>query len=68
MKILKSLNDWKKSGFKSVDENIFWKRFMTCKSCENWMGKDKIGYCKICNCTILKLKIPTEKCPINKWD
>lgn len=39
-------------------------RLEICKTCDQWTGTR----CKICGCfTQLKVKIPEEKCPLNKW-
>jgi|TARA_R100000963_G_C4614635_1_gene83939 hypothetical protein len=45
-------------------------RMKICHSCEHLkMGFIKPSECEVCGCIIrLKVKIPSEKCPIDKWD
>ena len=59
---------WANSGMKTLSFNDFDQRMEVCKTCE-WAGTVNgvfIG-CKKCGCTALKLFLPTEKCPLNKW-
>jgi len=65
-----SMLDWAKKGFKVVTEQQFNQRFDICKGCELW-DKDALGgtgRCIQCGCsTQAKLRIATEKCPVEKW-
>jgi hypothetical protein len=58
------------SGFKMVTDAQYEERTNICKSCEFW-NKEAFagtGQCTKCGCsTATKLKLATEKCPIDKW-
>lgn len=59
-----------KSGFKMVTNAQYEERTNICKSCEFWNPKafNNTGQCTKCGCsTVAKLKLATEKCPIDKW-
>ena len=61
---------WAKNGFELADKETFNARLETCKGCEFWdeSGFAKTGRCKKCGCsTQAKLRMATEKCPIDKW-
>lgn len=62
--------NWVKSGFKTVDQETFDGRLDICKGCEFWdaAGMLGTGRCTKCGCsTQAKLRMATEKCPIDKW-
>lgn len=58
------------SGFKMVTDEQYEERKNICKSCEFW-NKEAFagtGQCTKCGCsTAAKLKLATEKCPVDKW-
>ena len=58
------------SGFKMVTAEQYEERTNICKSCEFW-NKEAFagtGQCTKCGCsTKAKLKLATEKCPVDKW-
>lgn len=59
-----------KSGFKTVTDAQYEERTNICKSCEFWKKEafGGTGQCTKCGCsTKIKLKLATEKCPIDKW-
>lgn len=70
MSLLQSSISWAKSGFRVVDDEILNKRKEICKNCEFWDrgAFNYTGKCKKCGCsTWAKLRMESEKCPINKW-
>jgi hypothetical protein len=49
---------------KPSDSPMALKRLEVCKGCEHWTGSK----CKKCGCfTSLKVRLPSEACPIGKW-
>lgn len=49
---------------KPADSPMALKRLEVCKGCEHWTGSK----CKKCGCfTSLKVRLPSEACPIGKW-
>jgi hypothetical protein len=59
-----------KSGMATVTEEQLAERMNICKSCPEWDSAAfaGTGKCKLCGCaTKAKLRMATEKCPINKW-
>ena len=61
---------WAKSGLQTVTTEQFYSRVEICKGCEFWEGSGfaGTGRCKKCGCsTQAKLRMATEKCPIDKW-
>ena len=61
---------WAKSGFKTVTPEQLQARLDICKGCDLWDGAAfaDTGRCKKCGCsTQAKLRLPHEKCPIDKW-
>jgi hypothetical protein len=65
-----SMASWLKNGLSQVPETIYLQRLDTCKGCEFWDGKalKGTGRCRKCGCsTWAKLKLPHEKCPVDKW-
>ena len=61
---------WAKSGMQTVTTEQFYSRVEVCKGCEFWEGSGfaGTGRCKKCGCsTQAKLRMATEKCPIDKW-
>ena len=66
-----SFNNWAKSGFHLVKQEIFEQRKKICKNCDLWdkSAFGNTGKCKECGCsTWTKLKMNTERCPIGKWE
>ena len=65
-----SMGDWIRSGFSVVTEEQLQKRLEICSGCEFWDKSAFVGTgkCKKCGCsTQAKLRLATEKCPIDKW-
>ena len=49
---------------KPSDSPMALKRLEVCKGCEHWTGSK----CRKCGCfTALKVRLPSEACPIGKW-
>ncbi len=68
--VSKSAVNWAKSGFQTASNEQFNERLEICKKCDFWDGAAlaDTGRCKKCGCsTMAKLKMATEKCPIDKW-
>jgi hypothetical protein len=66
----KSLLNWTSSGFTATPPDSLAEREATCRACPQWDAEalNKTGRCKICGCsTWAKLRMATEKCPIDKW-
>lgn len=69
-RLANSVGSWAKSGFKLADEETFDKRMAICKACPEWDkdGMGGTGRCRKCGCsTQAKLRMASEKCPIDKW-
>jgi hypothetical protein len=65
-----SLTNWVKDGVKVVSEEVLNQRMDICKKCEFWDSEAfaGTGRCSKCGCsTQAKLRMATEKCPIDKW-
>jgi hypothetical protein len=65
-----SIVQWAKKGFKVVTEEEYNQRLDICKACPVWDGSalNGGGRCRECGCaTQAKLKIATERCPLDKW-
>lgn len=59
-----------KSGMATVSEAQLEERMNICRACPEWDATAfaNTGKCKLCGCaTKAKLRMATEKCPINKW-
>jgi hypothetical protein len=58
-----------KSGFAMVPDEEFNRRSAICKPCEFWDATARMGMgkCLKCGCTSTKLRMATEKCPLDKW-
>jgi hypothetical protein len=59
------------NGAPIVPKEILAERKSICEQCEHWNSKAfrNTGRCKICGCsTWAKLRMATEKCPLNKWE
>jgi hypothetical protein len=67
--LAKSMKNWAKAGFKTVNKAEYEKRLKICRSCEFWneQANYSLGRCEKCKCTKMKLKLATESCPIGKW-
>ena len=65
-----SVSSWVKSGLPICSKEVLSDRFDICKGCEFWdqSGFTGTGKCQKCGCsTQAKLRMATEKCPIDKW-
>lgn len=62
-----SIYNWIKSGLPIVKEDVYKKRLAICETCPNWDNSEILPKCTVCGCFIGKLKLASEKCPINKW-
>lgn len=61
---------WVISGFPMCDTDTLEARLKICGGCEFWdsNGFGGTGRCQKCGCsTQAKLRMATEKCPIDKW-
>ena len=66
----KSLMNWTTSGFPATPPDELASRMEICKACPEWDAEAfaGTGRCKKCGCsTQAKLRMATEKCPIDKW-
>ncbi len=61
-----------------VSDNVFEERASMCRACpslrQDAIRPDDIGYCNSCGCGVnarskltVKLRMPQQKCPLNKW-
>jgi hypothetical protein len=65
-----SMANWAKKGFKLATSEQVAARLEVCKACPEWDGEALAGTgrCRKCGCsTQAKLRLATEKCPIDKW-
>jgi hypothetical protein len=65
-----SMATWARKGFATTDEDTLKTRLETCYNCEYWNSKSfgGSGRCMKCGCsTWFKLRMATEKCPIDRW-
>lgn len=68
--ITESAKKWVGGGLKITDDATLKYRLEACHGCEYWNpnGFKGTGRCMKCGCsTWAKLRMATEKCPINKW-
>jgi hypothetical protein len=66
----KSFLRWASKGFPKTQAQLVKERLAICQNCDLWDGKalNGTGRCKECGCsTWAKLRMATEKCPLNKW-
>jgi len=59
-----------RAGFATTPPEALAAREATCRACPEWDAKalNGTGRCRKCGCsTWAKLRMATEKCPINKW-
>jgi hypothetical protein len=66
----KALLKWSSSGFAPTPPDALAERTEICKACPEWDAKafNETGRCKKCGCsTWAKLRMASEKCPIDKW-
>ena len=68
-KFTKATYNWAKSGFKLADEAELTRRKSICNKCNFWYPTARMGLgkCLKCGCSSAKLKLASEKCPIEKW-
>lgn len=64
-----ALANWVALGFKLASKELYEERKATCDACPYWRGESMFGFgsCSVCGCSRLKLFLPSEKCPLNKW-
>lgn len=58
------------SGFKTVDDATYQKRWQACLACEHLLAAEKEEHrrCALCGCFMkFKTKLPAEKCRAGKW-
>jgi len=68
-KLATSVGLWAKAGFPVADEVTLSHRAKTCFDCPK-MNRDArfgLGRCEECGCSLPKLALQTERCPIDKW-
>ena len=60
---------WASAGFKIADDETLAKRQAICDTCQYWKASARLGMgkCLKCGCSLAKLKLASEKCPIEKW-
>ena len=61
-----AVTDWvTQYKFSKVTDEQFQARKTICLSCPNWdnTGYNNTGKCKLCGCSVMKLYIPSAKCP-----
>lgn len=66
----KSLTTWAGSGFSTSSKDEIDARLSLCKACEFWdsAALNGTGRCLKCGCsTWAKIRMASEKCPIDKW-
>jgi hypothetical protein len=59
-----------KKGYEVVSPEVFESRLAICHTCEFWEPRAfrGTGRCGKCGCsTMAKLKLSTERCPVDKW-
>lgn len=68
-KFTKATYNWAKSGFKLADEAELARRKSICNNCNFWYPTARMGLgkCLKCGCSLAKLKLASESCPIGKW-
>ena len=67
----KAITEWVTDGFKVPTESQISERLEICKSCEFWNENGFVGtgLCEKCGCsTEAKIRMSSQKCPIDKWD
>lgn len=65
-----AISGWVSSGFKIVKEDLYKERLKKCLACEFFdiQAYKGLGKCNKCGCSKMKLFLPKQSCPINKWD
>ena len=58
---------WHDAGYRTLDTGDVQDRRAICEPCEHWRVALGFAWCRLCGCSKLKLWLPTEKCPLNKW-
>ena len=60
---------WASAGFKIADDETLAKRQAFCDTCQYWKASARLGMgkCLKCGCSLAKLKLAFEECPIGKW-
>jgi hypothetical protein len=62
--VVGSIRRWAESGFAMADKETVKQRTATCRACDRLDGLR----CKECGCMIAaKVRLATDKCPLNKW-
>lgn len=64
--------NWAKIGFKLSSQEVLENRQLICQSCPEWEGLTGGSYlsgrCRRCGCSGVKLALPSERCPMGKWE
>jgi len=60
---------WASAGFKIADDETLAKRQAFCDTCQYWKASARLGMgkCLKYGCSLAKLKLASEECPIGKW-
>jgi len=71
--LTKAAYEWTvKDKFSKVQPEVFEQRKSICLACPHWdqEGFNGMGKCKFCGCSVVKLYMPSSRCPLNppKWD
>jgi hypothetical protein len=65
---------WMAAGLPIVSRSIYRVRLTLCRACPHWSDGARLGLGKCnapgCGCTKLKLRLATERCPLNppRWE
>jgi hypothetical protein len=64
-----SMKNWVANGMPIATKEVYDFRKSICDSCPFWDkdGNMGMGKCNQCGCTVAKLHLATEKCPVGKW-
>jgi hypothetical protein len=68
--LLQAAKNFTASGFVFASDEVYNQRLAVCTGCEFWNSAAFLntGSCTLCGCsTKAKLKLPLEKCPVDKW-
>lgn len=69
--LIKEVGRWAADGFGFVSDAVLAQRRLICEGCEHWKGERGGSLhqmrCAKCGCRGIKLKLPTSKCPIDRW-
>lgn len=64
-----AVGTWAASGFETASKALFEARKALCQKCPHWdaHARKGLGKCQKCGCTIYKLKLRSESCPLKYW-